>query len=317
MKRHLWTILYGFVLTAFTVYLALDTFVLSRAVEPAAEINTSVFDSVATPTPGPTPEPTAVPTVTPEPTATPDPVPEGFTETTYRDDNIRVELTEQVAYDTRVYIADVHITSAEYLKTAFARDTYGRNVTQTTSSIAETHNAVLAVNGDYYGAREAGIVIRNGRVYRKKVNKQDLLCIWPDGTMEILDGYTSKADDLGERGAWQVFCFGPGLVADGELTVGEKTEVRNAMASNPRTAIGMVEPGHYLFVVSDGRTGESEGLSLYELAELMRSLGAVTAYNLDGGGSSSMVFNGRVINKPTSYGKTVKERGVSDIVYIG
>ena len=79
----------------------------------------------------------------------------------------------------------------------------------------------------------------------------------------------------------------------------------------------MIEPGRYLFVVSDGRTSESEGLSLYELAELMRSLGAQTAYNLDGGGSSSMVFNGRVVNKPTSYGTKVRERGVSDIVYVG
>ena len=317
MKRHLWTILYSLVLTAFTAYVALDTFVLSRAVEPAAEMNTAVFESLVTPTPGLTPEPTPAPTETPEPTSTPDPVPEGFTETSYRDDNIRVELTEQVVYDTRVYIADVRISSAEYLKTAFARDTYGRNVTETTSSMAASHNAVLAVNGDYYGAQEAGIVIRNGRVYRKKVKKQDILCVWADGTLEVLDGYTSKADDLTSRGAWQVFCFGPGLVVDGELAVTEKSEVRNSMASNPRTAIGMIEPGHYLFVVSDGRTGESEGLSLYELAELMRSLGAVTAYNLDGGGSSAMVFNGRVVNKPTSYGKTVKERGVSDIVYIG
>ena len=299
MKRHLWTVLYGLALTAFTVYLALDTFVLSRAVEPAAEMNTAVFETVATPTPTPSPEPTPGATVTPEPTETPDPVPVGCTANTYRD------------------IADIRISSAEYLKTALAKDTYGRNVADKTSAIAAAHDAILAVNGDYYGAREAGIVIRNGRVYRKKVNRQDLLVIWADGTMEVLDGYTSKADDLAQRGAWQVFCFGPGLVSDGEVTVTAKSEVRNSMASNPRTAIGMAESGHYLFVVSDGRTAESEGLSLYELAELMRSLGAVTAYNLDGGGSSAMVFNGRVINKPTSYGKTVSERRVSDIVYIG
>ena len=317
MKRHLWTVLYGLALTAFTVYLALDTFVLSRAVEPAAEMNTAVFETVATPTPTPSPEPTPGATVTPEPTETPDPVPVGFTENTYRDENIRIELTERVEYGTHVYIADIRISSAEYLKTALAKDTYGRNVADKTSAIAAAHDAILAVNGDYYGAREAGIVIRNGRVYRKKVNRQDLLVIWADGTMEVLDGYTSKADDLAQRGAWQVFCFGPGLVSGGEVTVTAKSEVRNSMTSNPRTAIGMAESGHYLFVVSDGRTAESEGLSLYELAELMRSLGAVTAYNLDGGGSSAMVFNGRVINKPTSYGKTVSERRVSDIVYIG
>ncbi|WP_330390340.1 phosphodiester glycosidase family protein [Blautia sp. Marseille-P3201T] len=72
-----------------------------------------------------------------------------------------------------------------------------------------------------------------------------------------------------------------------------------------------------MFVVSDGRTEESEGLSLLELAEFMDTLGVETAYNLDGGGSSTMYFNGEVINKPTTSGRNIKERSVSDIVYIG
>ena len=79
----------------------------------------------------------------------------------------------------------------------------------------------------------------------------------------------------------------------------------------------MINDLHYLFVVSDGRTNESEGLSLYELAEFLQSLGVKTAYNLDGGGSSTMYFNGNVINQPTTRGKNIKERSVSDIVYIG
>jgi exopolysaccharide biosynthesis protein len=93
-----------------------------------------------------------------------------------------------------------------------------------------------------------------------------------------------------------------------------------AMASNPRTAIGIKADGTYLFVVSDGRTDESEGLSLLELAEFMKSLGAETAYNLDGGGSSTMAFNGSVVNTPTGGGVgsgSGSERKVSDIVYIG
>ena len=93
-------------------------------------------------------------------------------------------------------------------------------------------------------------------------------------------------------------------------------EVDQAKTSNPRTAIGVISPLHYVFVVSDGRTDESEGLSLYELAQFMQELGVETPYNLDGGGSSTMVFNGTVINQPTS-GKRISERKVSDIVYIG
>jgi len=102
---------------------------------------------------------------------------------------------------------------------------------------------------------------------------------------------------------------------DGEIAVDVNTEVDKAKTSNPRTAIGIIDANHFIFVVSDGRTTESEGLSLYELAEFMQELGAETAYNLDGGGSSTMYFNGSVINNPTS-GGSIKERSVSDIVYI-
>ena len=70
-------------------------------------------------------------------------------------------------------------------------------------------------------------------------------------------------------------------------------------------------------MVSDGRTGDNEGLSLYDLAEFMQSLGVKDAYNLDGGGSSTMVFEGELINNPSTGGKHSKERSVSDIVYIG
>ncbi len=120
-----------------------------------------------------------------------------------------------------------------------------------------------------------------------------------------------------EMGAVQVLSFGPGLVEDGQISVTEDDEVGKAKTSNPRTAIGIISEGHYVFVVSDGRTNESEGLSLYELAEFMCKLGVKTAYNLDGGGSSTMYFNGEIINNPTTSGNKTKERSVSDIVYIG
>ncbi len=235
----------------------------------------------------------------------------------YEDENVRITLTEQLVNGTTVYVADVQLSSAEYLKTAFANDTYGKNVTATTSAIAAAHNAILAVNGDYYGARERGYVIRNGIVYRDSADDADVLCIYADGTMEVVDPSTVTAQELVARGVWQAFSFGPALVEDGTLSVSQNDEVGRAKASNPRTALGMIDPLHYVFVVSDGRTDESEGLSLYELAELLRSLGVQTAYNLDGGGSSSMVFQGELINNPTTTGNSIKERGVSDIVYIG
>ena len=125
------------------------------------------------------------------------------------------------------------------------------------------------------------------------------------------------AEELADRGAQQIFSFGPALVIDGEVGVIEGEEVERAQITNPRTAIGILEPLHYLMVVSDGRTTESRGLSLFRLAELMRDEGCETAYNLDGGGSSTIWFNGKVLNKPTTYGDVIAERTMSDIVYIG
>ena len=107
------------------------------------------------------------------------------------------------------------------------------------------------------------------------------------------------------------------MVENGEIAVGTNEEVGQAMASNPRTAIGIIDENHYIIVVSDGRTSESKGLSLYQMAEVMKSYGVKTAYNFDGGGSSTLYFNGQVINKPTTGGNKISERAVSDIVYIG
>ena len=173
---------------------------------------------------------------------------------------------------------------------------------------AESVNAILAINGDYYGAQESGYVIRSGVIYREtaKSGNEDLV-IYGDGSFEIIDEDDITAEELLEKGAQNVLAFGPALVEDGSVSVTEDEEVGKAMASNPRTAIGII----------DGRTSDNEGLSLYELAEFMESLGVQTAYNLDGGGSSTMYFNGQIINKPTTNGSSIKERSVSDIVYIG
>lgn len=210
------------------------------------------------------------------------------------------------------------MSSAKYLKTAFANNSYGKNITEKTSSIAQRNNAILAINGDYYGTQETGYVIRNGIIYRDTAKSNtDILCMYANGGVKIFDGYKKTAEELVSEGVWQAFSFGPGLTENGSISVSKNDEVGKAMASNPRTAIGIIDNLHYVFVVSDGRTNESQGLSLYQLAEFMNGLGVSTSYNLDGGGSSTMYFQGEIINNPTTSGRNIKERAVSDIVYIG
>ena len=235
----------------------------------------------------------------------------------YSDSKTSITLKQYREYDSNIYVADVTVSDASDLKTALANNTYGRNITDTTSDMAANNNAVLAINGDYYGARQSGYVIRNGKLYRDTSGNRDALVIQKNGEFKFVSESDTSASDLLQDGALQVFSFGPVLLSNGEISVGENDEVGMAMASNPRTAIGYLGNNHYVFVVSDGRTSESAGLSLYELASFMKELGVKDAYNLDGGGSSTMVFKGEIINNPTTSGRSGEERAVSDIVYIG
>ena len=242
------------------------------------------------------------------------------TDSSYSDGNISVTLTEKTVNETQVYVADITLSSSDYLKTALAQNSYGTNVTAKTSVTAAENNAILAVNGDYYGANSSGYVIRNGVVYRDSVREDASngdLAIYKDGSFKIIYEDQVSADQLVQDGVVNLLAFGPSLVENGEISVDTNTEVGQAMSSNPRTAIGIIDENHYIIIVSDGRTSESKGLSLYQMAEVMKSYGVKTAYNLDGGGSSTLYFNGQVINKPTTGGSKISERAVSDIVYIG
>lgn len=326
--KHFWK-QYGFsvvtalLLTVFTGYALLDTFVIPKSYTAAGRTeapSAAVYDDTEeTPQSAALLKSTDTAALETEDTgrlpAAAETLP-AVTDSSYRDENISVQLQEYRENGTTIYVADVALSSPDSLMTALAEHTYGKNVKAKTSEIASDNDAVLAVNGDFYGARNSGYVIRNGVLYRDKSAGNEDLVVYADGSFEIVSERDVTAQELLERGAVQVFSFGPALVENGEVAVTEGQEVGQAMSSNPRTAIGIIGEGHYVFVVSDGRTEESAGLSLSELAQFMQRLGVKTAYNLDGGGSSTMVFNGTVINTPTTSGKSQKERSVSDIVYI-
>ena len=238
-----------------------------------------------------------------------------ITDPSYSDENIQINIDTVYVYNTAVYIADIRVSDVSYLKTAFANDIYGRNIKETTSDMAEDNDAIFAINGDYYGFRSYGYVIRNGVLYRDISSNSEDLVIDTEGNFSIIDENTTSAQSLLDNGAWQVLSFGPALINDGEITVTSSSEVGKSMNSNPRTAIGQVSALHYIVIVADGRTHASEGLSLLELAQLFEERGCTVAYNLDGGGSATMWFNGEVVNIPTD-GRSYGERSVSDIVYL-
>ncbi|UTT57859.1 phosphodiester glycosidase family protein [Cellulosimicrobium cellulans] len=217
------------------------------------------------------------------------------------------------------YVADVVLSDMTDLRSAFAQDAFGTNITETTSDIAADNGAVLAVNGDYYGFRDTGIVIRNGVVYRDEGAREGL-ALYRDGHVEVYDETTTDAQSLVDAGVWNTLSFGPALVEDGEVVAGiDDVEVdtnvgnHSIQGEQPRTAIGVVDENHLVLVVVDGREeGYSRGATTTELAGILQDLGATTAYNIDGGGSSTLWFDGEVVNSPSQG----RERGTSDVLYV-
>lgn len=307
-KPYRWAAIYSIILTVTITYTLLDTFVLPKSLADASIVSSS--KAAPADSSGSSSTETSINSKSQSEAA--------VTDNSYEDENIKITIEKDRKYDSNIYIADIQVSDPSYLKTALANNTYGRNITATTSVMALENNAIFAINGDYYGFRDGGYVLRNGVAYRETARSgdNDALVIDKDGNLSVVPEGEVSLDSLSDQGAWQVLSFGPGLVVDGEVVVNSSSEVSKAMSSNPRTAIGQISELHYIVVVSDGRTSESAGLSLLQLAQELKDRGCTVAYNLDGGGSSTMYFNGEVINHPTG-GRNMGERKVSDIVYIG
>lgn len=289
-------------------------------------IPTSEVIILQTTTPAPTPMPTPTPTA--EPTPTPDGLcggryPDKFsddggemTDVSYKSKNISFEVrsvsdTETYSNLVAYFVVDIYVQDVTSIKTAAARDDFTKNYTGHVEDIAVDHNAILAISGDYYCFHKQGIVIRNGELYRKTPHEGEDICVlYRDGTMETYLSGGYSLDAIMERDPWQAWSFGPALLdQDGNV----KTKFNSSLGGgNPRCAIGYYEPGHYCFIVVDGRReGYSEGLKLSDLSQLAYDLGCTAAYNLDGGGSARLFWNGAIYNNPTS-----SSRVVSDIIYI-
>ena len=312
--RRIWRIAASAVIVIWTAFTLLDAFVIPRDIIHTSETTGAFFTADTSQSDS---DPALESSETDSGNTLTEPV---ITDSAYDDGSISIRISTMRRLDTDIYIADITVDDPDCLRTALAGNAFGRNLTDTTSSIAREHNAILAINGDYYGFRDAGYVMRGGYLYRELAandqNQEDLV-ILEDGTLQILAEVDYTAQEMQEMGARDIFSFGPGLIIDGQISVREGEEVDRAQVTNPRTAIGVLSPLHYIFVVSDGRTDESVGLSLLELAQLMQDLGCTLAYNLDGGGSSTIWFNGKVLNRPTTFGDKISERKVSDIIYIG
>ena len=264
------------------------------------------------------PEATAPPSATPASTA--EVLPDALgpftvgeveqTETSYRSANVSVAWTrheETTKSGTVVYyIADIYLRSPEYLRTAYTNKGY-----RSVHEMAAEADAVVAIDGDYAFSREYGPILRNGLLIRDTYYS-DTLVYYADGSMQVFGSGELDMEAEMEKGVLQVWSFGPRLL-DAEGKRIEKFNT-NIAGLNPRAALGYYEPGHYCFVVADGR-GEngSPGFRLWELSAIFERLGCTLAYNFDGGKSAVMVWDGgaETVNTPAGGG-----RDVTDIIYI-
>ena len=224
------------------------------------------------------------------------------TENSYSSPDISITVTEETLGRTTYYLADIYVRDITCFQSALAQNTYGSGYRDSIEDMALLNRAMLAVNGDYYGNTNEGVVIRNGVIYRANPTDCDVCVLYYDGTMQVMPGESFSVEEAIAQGAWQAWTFGPALLdTDGSVLTSFASTGR-IISANPRTAIGYYEPGHYCMVVVDGR-GESAGITLPDLSQLFSDLGCTAAYNLDGGNSSIMVWNGEVINNPSGGGR--------------
>lgn len=251
--------------------------------------------------------------------------PANFTESSYEDPSISVQMERVWVDDAHFNVARVKIADASQLRTALAGP-FGKK-TNRISTIAKNHNAVVAIGGDYCTNEEGGFVVRMGETYRKKpIKTRDMLITDENGDFHILKNSDATLLQalMQEHTLINVFNFGPALVIDGQLQEISKDYRYNPNGKEPRCGIGQVGPLEYVLVVvdggkdrpvtvtnADGSKQKSYGCQTATLAQFLYDQGCQQAYNLDGGNSALMVFGEENFST-----KTVKsERSVSDIIY--
>ncbi len=303
--------------------------VCAMTLKPAAEAPQDVIlpvhamqETLRTAVPAtPTPAPTIAPVPASDPPADADAQYPFWSEgelwngNSYRSPTLSVDLKtvcDATTFQKRVtyYVADIHVSDVTQIRTEAYSGSFSRTRYGSVKTMADRVHALIAISGDYCGCHSRSLVIRNGEVYRTVHRGGDVCLLLKNGEMKTILSNEVNISGILKEDVWQAWEFGPALLND-------KGEARTSFPSsdvtptNPRSCIGCIEPGHYLFVVVDGRQKASHGLTLRELAKLMQSLGCKQAYNLDGGASAHMYWKGKIYNKPSKGG-----RSISDIIYI-
>ena len=273
------------------------------------------------------PQETPAPADSPVPEETPEPTPEVIdgrtewqkkfaehftdevviTENSYTSPNVSITISTVTVDEpstTVCHVADIYVAQIANFQTYWATGEFGYYFSDDAVSIARDSGAILSINGDYANNQRTGLLVRNGQLYLSEQTSYDICVLYQDGTMETFAADEYNVDEVLAKNPYQSWKFGPELLDDNGQPKQSFNTSKEIMWENPRTGIGYYEPGHYCFIVVDGRQGGySRGLDMSQFAQLFTDLGCKAAYNLDGGASSIMTFEQSIYNRPSGGGR--------------
>lgn len=312
---------------------------MESARQAAAVVSTAAPS--AAPESAPEPSPTAVPEESPLPevpeeTAQPGKwadkfLPKGAEEEitadvenghwSYKSQTLSVEITRHADSRPLVwFVADIYMQGANAFRPAFGNEGRTGRTPLMPWKMARLNKAVLLVTGDNMLHMEAdikGAILRDGRIYSAS-DKGSVAAFASDRPeMDVFSARSYTAEGLLAAGYENTYAFGPILLRDGEISEEEiaKSHVGKA---NPRCGVGMVEPGHFVAIVVDGRRSEySVGVTLTEFARMFKDMGCRNAFNMDGGVSACMIFMGEQLNSHGNVANYSKQRHMPDGVIFG
>jgi len=249
----------------------------------------------------------------------------------YASDTLRVEIYKHYVKEDNQTWFEAEIWAAEGETFHMLANNEDKRMTSTNwpADIAKKHGTVIAVNSDFAHLRyqqksRMGVILRDGEILSEKTKGKnangfpnlDTLALLPDGDMKVFWANELKGKDYQEMGAYDVLAFGPFLIRDGELN--EAGLKKYGKSSAQRTAVGMVEPGHYFLMALEGRHSTAKGAGISFLAEKMYEKGCQVAFNLDGGQSATLIFMGKqIVRVGNTSSATASARKTAEILGIG
>ena len=233
----------------------------------------------------------------------------------YEDPTIHVVITSGREADCTYWIADVQIADASQFRTAAAGG-FDSNMVMPGTALADRVNAVIACDGDYFCYTGYGYILRQGTLFLDKLKGgRDVLLVDEDGDFHVIikAERNQGVDTINGKRVINAFFFGPVLVNHGELGKEFRYQDMAYQEYSQRMCIAQVGHLHYQIICCESpKAGRgSVGMKLQQFAEFVQSLGVDTAYNLDGGDSTMLIFNGKKLNDPNN----PSLRNIADIIY--